>query len=705
MLARLRPLRTDGGVPAHEQDRAAGEPRGGAGESNPLTSARTRGSSSMSSKTDRDLGMDRPITRRDFLNGVSLTVGGALVSPAQRDPLGETQPAATPQRAAPSDYYPPAKTGLRGSHPGSFEVAHGLRNGNRWGAGEDTGEVYDLVVVGGGMAGLSAAYYFKKAVGRDANVLILDNHDDFGGHAKRNEFTVGGRRMIGYGGTQSIEAPNTYTSEGKALLEDIGVDGERFLKATAADRGLYASMGLRRAVFFDKETFGVDRLVVGVPRFSGSAQAGTWAPFLTKTPLSAAAQRDLIRLYEEPRDYMPGLTSDQKIQRLKKVSYRDYLLSIAKVTPDVLSFFQQSSLGWPNGAGDIDSYSAWGCFRLGRFPGFDGLGLGQRPADSYAQQTGTNIHFPDGNGTVARLLVRWLIPDALPGRTMEDAVTSRLDYARLDDPAASARIRLNSTVVGVQHDGVPGRAKTVDVTYVTDAKAYRVRGRAVVMACYNAIVPYLCPELPETQKHALRMAVRQPIVYTNVAIRNWSAFQKIGASSIFCPGGYHHTIQLDFAISIGAYSCPKNPAEPMVLHLEREALKPGLPVRDQFRAGREDLLSTTFEAFERKIRDQLGRALGDGGFDPARDVDAITVNRWPHGYAAGQNTLYDPDWSDEELPWIAGRRRFGRIAISNSDAAAVCLTQAAFEQSHRAVHEIVTDVLRREFLYPYSEQV
>jgi spermidine dehydrogenase len=225
------------------------------------------------------------------------------------------------------------------------------------------------------------------------------------------------------------------------------------------------------------------------------------------------------------------------------------------------------------------------------------------------------------------------------------------------------------------------------------------------MACYNAIVPYLCPELPPEQKTALHMAVRQPIVYTNVLIRDWKAFQNVGASSIFCPGGYHHTINLDAAVSLGAYRCARTPDEPMVLHLEREPLQPGLPARDQFRAGRADLLATSFETFERHIRDQLGRALADGGFDPARDIEAITVNRWPHGYAAGQNTLYDPDWSDEELPWVVGRRRFGRIAIANSDAAAICLTQAAFDQGRRAVQEIVTDVVRPQFLYPYSERV
>jgi spermidine dehydrogenase len=288
---------------------------------------------------------------------------------------------------------------------------------------------------------------------------------------------------------------------------------------------------------------------------------------------------------------------------------------------------------------------------------------------------------------------------------MEDSITARVNYAALDEPGSRNRIRLNSTVVGVRHDGQVGRAREIEVTYVRGEKAFSVRGRACVMACYNAIVPYLCPELPQAQKQALHMAVRQPLVYTNVLVRDWKAFEKVGLSSIFCPGGYHHTISLDFPVSVGSYRCPRTPNEPMVVRLEREPLKPGLPVRDQFRAGRADLLQTPFETFERKIRDQLGRALADGGFDPARDIEAITVNRWPHGYAAGQNTLYDPDWSDEELPWVVGRRRYGRIAIANSDAAAICLTQAAFDQARRAVQEIVTDVFRPQFLYPYSEKV
>jgi spermidine dehydrogenase len=652
--------------------------------------------------SDRDLGMERAITRRDFLNGVSITIGGALTAPAFASPGSESDQAAP--APAGSDY-PPARTGMRGSHPGSFEVAHSLRDAKTWATSEDTGERYDLVIVGGGLSGLASAYFFRKAAGNDAKILILDNHDDFGGHAKRNEFRHGNQTIVGHGGTQSIEAPNTYTLEGRMLLQDIGVDAARFYKATAPDRSLYSSMGLRRAVFFDKETFGVDRLVRNAPRFGGEADVAAWAAFLAKAPLSDAAKKDILRLYAEKRDYMPGLPRDEKIRKLRTISYRDYLLDVVKVSADVIPFFQQSALGWANGAGGIDSYSAWGCFCLGRFPGLDGLGLGTRPRHASVEDPGETIHFPDGNGTVARLLVRWLLAAAMPGTTMEDAMTARVDYARLDEPASSTRIRLNSTVVRVRHDGEVGRAREVEVTYVRGEKAFRARGAACIMACYNAIVPYLCPELPAAQKAALHMAVRQPIVYTNVLVRDWKAFQNVGASSIFCPGGYHHTINLDAAVSLGAYRAARTPDEPIVLHLEREPLQPGLPVRDQFRAGRADLLATSFETFERRIRDQLGRALADGGFDPARDIEAITVNRWPHGYAAGQNTLYDPDWSDEELPWVVGRRRFGRIAIANSDAAAICLTQAAFDQGRRAVQEIITDVIRPQFLYPYSERV
>ncbi len=648
-------------------------------------------------KGDKHLGMDRQITRRDLLNGVSVAIGASTTGGRLTAESPEVRRYATQE--TPEDYYPPRLTGMRGSHEGSFEVAHEMRFGKTWDGADESGEHYDLIVVGAGLSGLAAAYYFRKAL-PEAKVLILDNHDDFGGHAKRVEFTVGDRQLIGYGGTQFITG--YYPAEAKQLLDDIGVSAERFPSGTATD--LYRELGLEGGVFFDRETFGVDRLVVGEPRRARGPQAERrWTAFLDKTPLSDAAKAGILRLYTEDRDYLPGLTDDEKIARLRRMSYQSYILDVVGVHPDVIPYLLRR--GDPNGAAGIDSYSAWGALRSGSFPGLGGLGL-DRPARNAAP--GDNpfqgIHFPDGNAGIARLIVRWLLPRALPGDTMEDSVTTPIRYSELDKAGAPVRIRLNSTVVGARHAGERRTSSEVVVTYVQDGRAVRVRGDNCVMACYNAMIPYLCPEVPEVQKEALKMAVRKPYVYTQVAIRNWTSFVNLGVGAIHSPGGFHEFIDLDWGVNVGDYQHSASPDEPILLWLQRLPIRPGLSARDQFRAGREELLATSFETYERNIRDQLGRALGEGGFDPARDIAGITVNRWPHGYASGGNDLYDPDWSYDEAPWVVGRQRFGRITIANSDAAAISLTQAAFEQAHRAVQELLTDVIRPEFQYPWAER-
>ncbi len=652
-------------------------------------------------KSDKQLGMDRRITRRDFLNGSSVAVGGSAAAlggsaagPAERPPGRHAT-----RTQDPESYYPPRLTGMRGSHEGSFEVAHEMRYGKTWSEADESGELYNLVVVGAGLSGLAAAYYFRKAL-PEARVLILDNHDDFGGHAKRVEFTVGDRQLIGYGGTQFITG--YYPTEAKELLEDIGVSAERFPSGSASD--IYSEMGLRGGVFFDRETFGTDRLVVGEPRRARGAQAHRrWTQFHAQTPLSEPAKAGILQLYTENHDYLPELNSDQKIARLRKMSYQSYILDVVGVHADVIPYLMRR--GDPNGAAGIDSYSAWGALRSGSFPGLQGLGL-ERPARNAAP--GDNpfqgIHFPDGNAGIARLMVRWLIPAALPGTTMEDSVTTPIRYSELDKPGNPVRIRLNSTVVSARHAGERRTSNEVAVTYVQNGRAVRVGGSSCVMACYNAMIPYLCPEVPEAQKEALKLAVRKPYVYTQVAIENWTAFANLGVGAIHSPGGFHEFIDLDWGVNVGEYRHSASPDEPILLWLQRLPIRPGLSARDQFRAGREELQATTFETFERSIRDQLGRALGDGGFDPARDIAGITVNRWPHGYAGGANDLYDPDWGYDEAPWVVGRQRFGRITIANSDAAAISLTQAAFEQAHRAVQELLTDVIRPEFQYPWAER-
>jgi len=287
-------------------------------------------------------------------------------------------------------------------------------------------------------------------------------------------------------------------------------------------------------------------------------------------------------------------------------------------------------------------------------------------------------------------MVRALVPRAIPGRSAEDVVTARADYARLDEPAAPARLRLNSTVVRVAHRGKAKDARAVDVTYARGGRLQAVRGTRVVMACWHTMIPYLCPDLPEDQKDALAYAVKVPIVYTNVLLRNWSAFARLGTNQVYAPGSYHTSLNLDLPVSVGSYASSKAPEEPIVVHMVRTPCRPGLPARQQHRAGRVELLSTTFDQFERQIRDQLVRTLGGGGFDPARDIRAITVNRWPHGYAYQYNSLWDPFWLEGGAqPCVIARRRFGRIAIANSDAAAYSYVDAAIDQAHRAVAEVM----------------
>ena len=424
---------------------------------------------------------------------------------------------------------------------------------------------------------------------------------------------------------------------------------------------------------------------------------------VSEMPLSAEARKDLLRLYggEHP-DYMPGLSSAEKKVRLAKMSYQDFLLNIVKVDKQVVWFFRNQGAG--SFVVGVDCYPALFGWQDG-LPGFGGMGLepspqgllADLPGGHHGRQIGPGggptVHFPDGNATIARLLIRWLIPAAVPGKTMEDVGAAHVDYAALDRTGQPARVRLNSTVVHVRHDGDPSRVRDVVTSYVRGGKTHRVRSRAVVMACWNTFIPYLVPDLPPVQKEALAFNVKAPLVYTSVAVKNWSAFQKLGVASISEPTMYHANVALAEAVSLGELRHPRTPDEPIVLHMTRYPTAPGKPRKEQYRIGRADLLNATFETFERRIRDQLARTLGAGGFDPARDIIAIAVNRWPHGYSYTYNPLDDPlEWvytTTDDRPCVKARQPFGVITIANSDAAASPHTDAAMLEAHRAVQEVL----------------
>jgi spermidine dehydrogenase len=598
-------------------------------------------------------------------------------------------------------YYPPALTGLRGSHPGSFDAAHSLRDGTFWdtaGKPEDTGETYDLIVVGGGISGLAAAHFYCKAAGDKARILILDNHDDFGGHAKRNEFRIGNAFRLGFGGTFSIESPAPYSAVAKGVIEELSIDVPSYSKYV--NRDLYHSQGMQPRFFFDKETFGADKLVVN-PITRGNSESEDAAvatqqllkQFLDEAPIADHAKLDLPRLFAESRDFFPGLSSDEKKRKLARVSYANYLKDVVGVHADVVKLFQ--AMPHPLYGVGIDAVSAqdaWG-FDM---PGFAGLKLDDKPGKGMNRDSIPNeeaekyfFHFPDGNASIARLLVRKLIPDAIPGTSWTDVVMAKANYAKLDESASSVRIRLNSTAVRVKHVGDAASAKEVEVAYARGSKVYTAKAKNAVLACWHVVIPYICDDLPDKQKQALASAQKVPLLYTNVALRNWTSFQKLGTNAVYAPGCYHTGVNLDLPVSLGGYECARKPEEPIVIHMMKTPCHPGRPARDQHTAGRIELYNTTFETIERKIRDQLARTLGAGGFDPARDIAAITVNRWPHGYAYEYNSLFDSFWLDGgEIPCEVARKPFGRIAIANSDAGAYAYTDEAINQAWRAVGEI-----------------
>ncbi len=618
------------------------------------------------------------ITRRDFMNGfaMSLTAGTAL-SPIELLAMN--------QQISSSSLYPPELTGLRGSHPGSFEVAHALAmNGASWSDPSDqTDRDYDVVIIGGGISGLSAAHLYRQRHGGDPRILVLDNHDDFGGHAKRNEFNVDGKKLICYGGSQSIAEPGSWSVVGKKLLKDVGIHTQHFYDYF--DRNYYKDRKLGRGLYFSHDQYDKDHVsdnILGVEIGDNEQEI---IDIINEYPIAKASKVALFRLLSDKKNYLKGMGSrEDKINLLRQTSYSDFLRKYVHIQEEVVRLYRDMSRGlWGIG---WDALSALDAYRS-QMPGTRHLNLGLAD-ESYERDEPYIFHFPDGNAGVARSIVRDLIPSAIPGSTMEDLVKARVDYDGLDLETLMVRIRLNSTAVKVQH--TPSE-KAVDVTYIKNGRPYRVRGAHVIMACYNNIIPNICPEVPDAQKEAIAYATKMPLVYISVAVRNWKAFSNLGYRSFYIPQpSLMHSFGLDFPVSMGGYNFTQNPDEPTVIHGTHVPLDPdkGLNARQQCIAGRTKLYEMSFDVFEEKIISQISGALHDGGFDAERDIAAITVNRWPHGYAYEYLDYSDPvEFNPQNGPHIAGRAQIGRISIANSDASASAYLTGAIDAADRAVNE------------------
>ncbi len=618
-------------------------------------------------KSDRELGMQRQISRRDFIHDTGLVALGLMATTGcwSETPGDIVMPAGAD--------YPPAKTGMRGSHPGSFETAHALaREGVRFDNPVDLDERYDLVVVGAGISGLTAAHQYRKRFGSDSRILILDNHDDFGGHAKRNEFHHDGVMRLSWGGTMNLEFLS-FSDTVLGFLEELGIDVHRL------NRELEFHYGADKpAIWFDAETYGRDVLV---PEFSMYSRNLDALDSIDQFPISESGRAALKRFYNTDATVLEGMDESGIDRVLHGTSYTEFLSRYAGLPDDVVELFIKAMDGYwgvqTHSLSAAEAMQAW-------LPGSHLLG---DAADQVAGsvESETVAMFPDGNASIARLLVRSLIPAVAPAANSQNIAVARFDYAQLDRPGSPIRLRLESTVVRVLN--VDGE---VAVTSVRDGSVVRVRARHAVLACYHAIIPYLCPETPEAQKEAQRYQVKHPMLLTNVLVRSREALDRLGISGAYCPGRMHAKVWLIEGVHTAGYRPSDRDTGPVPLMFWGTIAPPrrDVPIHDQLRAARGIMLGLTFEDFEREVRTVLDRMLGPAGFDVAEDILAITVNRWPHGYAYDYLELWDPEWEPGRAPHEIARQAIGNITIANSDAAASAYTHAAIEQALRAVAEL-----------------
>lgn len=622
---------------------------------------------------DKKLGMDRDITRRDFIHDLSLaSLGFAL-------PVGMAVHAAPGTSAPPGADYPPVRTGMRGSHPGAFEVAHALaREGKSFPAPLDLDQAYDLVVVGGGISGLAAAYYYRKRFGPDARILILENHDDFGGHAKRNEFHQGGRMRLSWGGTMNLEYP-LFSDSVNELFRELGVDIDTLLEGYQFRYG--SGPKGKHAMFFDAETYGRDELVQDFS-FRAGRETDLDAA-IDRFPISEESRESLKSFYARRENVFAGKSEQEVRELLRSISYTDFLKKYGGLTDEAANLFIRVTHGYA-GVG-ADSLSAAECIGAS-VPIMHLLGSPHLSGSGATDAGGDVAMFPDGNASIARLLVRALIPAVAPDADASNLALERFDYSKLDAAGAPVRLRLESTVINVANheDGT-------SVTYVNDGRVLRVKARHSVLACWHAIIPHLCPELPEAQKEAQKYQVKRPLLVTNVLLRDSKAIDKLNLSGAYCPGRLHGAVWVVKGVNTAGYRHEWDDSGTVPVMFWGSIAPPdsSVPVKEQHRASRALLLAKTFDDFEREVRTVLDGMLGPAGFDVQDDILAITVNRWPHGYAYGYLDLWDPEWPDGEAPHEIARRPFGHIAIANADAGADAYTHVAIDEARRAVSELV----------------
>ena len=619
---------------------------------------------------DRALGMDRRISRRDYLNSALLGSGAALIAGTSPRALwGQAGRVPDPDwdgYGGVGDYRE-----SNGNTSTVMAEGHALRDGAfDVTTAADTGERYDLVVVGGGISGLAAALFFQRKSTR-GTCLVLEDHPIFGGLAKRNEFVVDGQRVIANQASAMFFPPlsGTFLAD---FYSSIGIAEWQFPYQawTGHDREMklgrtsYTSGGSNFGLWLGPR-FGVER---------GTWLIDPWGKKLAGAPISEQTKAELLRTRDPDPARVHGLPKehgDALSRHLDAITLEQDLMDQYGLSRETVRKFLSPVSGGGSGLG-ADALSAYADYAADVLLPWD-------------YEKGAQM-FPGGNAGVARHIVKTLIPDTLAGAsTQKDVCRSRVDFAALDRPGQRSRVRLRCTVVAVRQ----GRTnEPVGVIYSRGGKLFQVQASFVIMAGGSWTTKHLIENLPSSHREAYDQFYRSPCLVANLALRNWRFLYKMGISEAQWFEGIGNYFAIRKLATYGNVAPTISPDSPVVLTLKILFSSPDLPIGEQVRRGRAELLSKSFRDYERQIREQFTIMFASSGFDAKRDIAGLILNRWGHAYLSAQPGFFFGSGGKEGPGEFLRKNPLGRVAFANSDLSGIMDHRASILEAKRAVQQV-----------------
>jgi spermidine dehydrogenase len=630
---------------------------------------------------DKLLGVDVNISRRDFLDGSLLASGCVLLSAAA--PGHVLAQTGWGGYTGEGDYRTAA-----GNADEVVQAAHAVREGAYDKVSHepvDTGEIFDCVIVGGGFSGLSAALFFTQKADSGQTCLVIDNSSIFGGVAKRNEFVIDGQRLFAPQASVHFQPPYPHSFL-KSVYDSVGMDWNAF-KHYQQWQGPSPEIDLTRSPYrvlaMKQKTYGF-YFGAKFGEQPGIWIVDPWSKNLEGCPFPEKTRREMLAWHRGQRAEPPWVykyPGDEISRKIDSITLEEYYMRTLGLSRETVRLLFTNDTAGGLGLGP-DALS-----------GFCEYAWSSIPTTDDSAETGWQM-FPGGNSGINRLIVKTLIPESIEGpRSMEATWKNPVNFPALDRPGQAARIRLRSTVVRVEHSGEPGKSQFVWITYLQDGKLHRLKARTTVMAGGGWMTKHVVRDLDSERGNAYASFCYSPYLVANVAVRNWRFLYKLGISGGEWFEGFGRFVDVRKMAAFGVDSPVTGPDFPTVLTFFIDFTKPGLPAAEQGHLGRMELLSTSYAEYERRIREQMTDMFSASGFDAKRDIAGIVLNRWGHAFINPQPGFF---FGTEGKPAHRDALRngpFGRIAFSHSDLAGAMDHRNAFMESHRAVQQLLNQVL------------